>query len=219
MNVGKSGEQLGFIFEDNLQVNSSSDVTEISLPDADIKYFPRLLSLNEANDLYLVLLSKTKWEQNDITYYGKTHLLPRLTAWYGDYGTSYVYSGIQNDPLPWTDYLMEIKLRVEKVAYTKFNCVLLNYYRSGADAVAWHQDNEPELGDSPLIASVSLGESRIFQLRHKFRRDLDKKNILLGNGSLLLMQGSTQQCWQHQIPKTKKEIGGRINLTFRYIHA
>ena len=119
-------------------------------------------------------------------------------------------------PHPWNPLLQKIKSRVESVSETNFTTVLLNLYRDGKDSNGWHADNEKELGTNPIIASVSFGTERIFQLKHNTISNL-KQNILLEHGSLLLMKGTTQHFWKHQIPKTSKTIGSRINLTFRVI--
>ncbi|PIQ22289.1 MAG: alpha-ketoglutarate-dependent dioxygenase AlkB [Cytophagales bacterium CG18_big_fil_WC_8_21_14_2_50_42_9] len=150
--------------------------------------------------------------------FGKQIWLPRLTAWYGDPGKTYQYSGIQNEPLPWIPALLEIKQAVETLAGVPFNSVLLNYYRHGQDSMGWHADDEPKLGTNPVIASVSFGQTRRFNFRHRTIKALPKKSVLLTHGSLLLMQGSTQHFWQHQLPKTKAISAPRLNLTFRIIH-
>ena len=139
-----------------------------------------------------------------------------MTAWYGDAGKTYCYSGITVEPIPWTPLLLSIKTRVEAVANTTFNSVLLNYYRGEQDSVSWHSDDEPELGQNPVIASVSFGATRKFQFKHKTNPDL-RAAIDLTPGSLLIMAGATQHFWKHQIPKTTKPVGARINLTFRVI--
>lgn len=149
--------------------------------------------------------------------FGKEIDLPRLTAWYGDDGKSYTFSGIPMSPNAWTPVLLFIKERIEKVAEVEFNSVLLNLYRNEKDSISWHSDDEPELGKNPIIASVSFGEVRRFHLRHKLNKSLDKIGINLTLGSLLIMKGSTQQFWQHQILKTSKSLNKRINLTFRII--
>ena len=150
--------------------------------------------------------------------YGKENPVPRLEAWYGDPGKSYAYSGIQMDPIPWTDELKEIKRTIELESGIKFNSVLINFYRDGKDRVAWHSDDEKELGQNPAIGSVSFGAERIFKLRHKkYKSNNLKQSIMLGNGSFLLMEGATQHHWMHEIPRTAKIIGPRINLTFRVI--
>jgi alkylated DNA repair dioxygenase AlkB len=143
--------------------------------------------------------------------------IPRLTAWYGDQGKSYTYSGIEQHPEHWHPTLKLIKSKIEQIAQISFNSVLINLYRNGKDSVSWHSDDEPELGENPIIASVSFGATRRFYLRHKHSKN-HKIDIDLASGSFLLMQGETQHFWQHQIAKTAKEIQPRINLTFRIIH-
>ena len=156
------------------------------------------------------------WEKQKIKLYGEFHDVPRLTAWYGDPNKSYIYSGIKLKTKPWNAALLKIREKIEKISKTKFNSVLLNLYRSGADSVSWHSDDEPELGQNPIIGSLSLGEARQFQMKHKYDYDL-KQKILLQHGSFLLMSGKTQHNWLHQIPKRKNLKGERINLTFRVI--
>jgi alkylated DNA repair dioxygenase AlkB len=163
------------------------------------------------------LIEETPWRAENIVVWGKTVPQPRLIAWYGDKGANYTYSGIHHAPLPWTDTLLDIKTRVEKFAGTKFNSVLLNYYRHHRDSMGLHSDDEPELGRRPIISSLSLGEDRTFILRHKTRRDLKTFRLRLASGSLLLMKGDTQHCWKHGIEKEKRPCGPRVNLTFRRI--
>lgn len=148
--------------------------------------------------------------------YGRTVPIPRLTAWHGDDGKSYTYSGITMHPEPWTMPLLGVKAAVEAEVGEDFNGVLLNFYRGGSDSMAWHSDDEVELGSEPIIASVSFGATRKLQLRHKSRPDL-RGEMELTDGSLLVMRGSTQTYWQHQVPKTSRPVGARINLTFRRI--
>lgn len=157
------------------------------------------------------------WKQQPIKMFGKSVMQPRLTAWYGDEGTEYSYSGLMNYPLSWNTQLLEIKKQVEELSGCKFNSVLLNLYRDGQDSMGWHQDNEIELGLNPTIASVSFGATRQFQMRHKFDKSIPKLDIGLQDGSILIMSGETQKYWQHKIPKTKKFVGERINLTFRTV--
>jgi len=157
------------------------------------------------------------WKHEKIRIFGRWVLQPRLTAWYGDEGTDYVYSGLNNTPKVWNKELLFLKAQVEELSGAEFNSVLLNYYRDGEDSMGWHQDNEKSLGVKPIIASLSLGASREFQLRHKFDKSIPRVKCALGEGSLLIMSGDTQKFWQHQIPKTKKAVGERINLTFRNI--
>ena len=193
-----------------------SDPIFLNLPDAEIIYFPNFLSKEKADSLFYELLENTPWQQDEITVYGKKHLQPRLTALYGNEGKPYSYSNIIMQPHFWTSPLQKIKSLVESVSETKFTTVLLNYYRDGNDGNGWHADNEKELGINPVIASLSLGAERNFQLKHNLDTS-QKKNIILENGSLLLMKGTTQHFWKHQVPKTAKPISSRINLTFRVI--
>ena len=190
----------------------------LSLPDADVVYYSQAFSPSESDALLPELLATIEWRQDSIKIYGQAIPQPRLTAWYGDEAAIYTYSNIVNHPLPWLPVLQQIKQRCEAIADVNFNSVLLNYYRDGQDSMGWHQDNEPELGDHPVIASVSFGATRRFQLRHKKRKDVDTTTIELEHGSLLLMRGTTQQFWKHQLPKTTQPSGARVNLTFRLIY-
>ena len=148
--------------------------------------------------------------------YGKEINLPRKTAWYGDMDKSYTFSGIHLNPEPWTPTLLQVKERIEDVAKVQFNSVLLNLYRHGNDGISWHTDEEPELGENPIIGSVSLGGTRRFMFRHRQDKDI-RAEVELTDGSFLLMAGETQHFWQHQIPKTSRQVEPRINLTFRVI--
>ena len=188
---------------------------KISMPEAEVLYFSRLFGQSEAHSLFLQLQKNIEWQQEQIKLYGRVHDLPRLTAWYGDPANTYSYSGISITSLEWIEALLEIKRRIESVSDYSFNSVLLNRYRNGSDGVSWHADDEPELSQNPVIGSVSFGEARPFQLKHKTLDE--KRKIILENGSYLLMKGRTQHCWLHQIPKSKRVLGERINLTFRLI--
>jgi alkylated DNA repair dioxygenase AlkB len=187
---------------------------KMDLPDAEVVFYPELFPALEADRLLSQLVETTQWRQDSVKIYGKPTPLPRLTAWYGEPGTRYVYSGIVNDPLPWTAALAEIKEVVDAVSGVAFNGVLLNRYRTGKDSMGWHSDDEREFGPNPVIASVSFGGTRNFQLRHKRHKE-QKASVELTHGSLLIMRGGTQENWQHQIPKTAKSVNERLNLTFR----
>jgi len=188
----------------------------LNIPDAIVELYRHAFSKSEADRLFKILLANTNWAQEKIKYYGKLMDIPRLTAWYGDAGRSYVYSGIKANPMPWTPELREIKNRIEEISDCTFNCVLLNQYRDGRDSVSWHADDEKELGENPIVGSVTFGEERDFHFKH--RRELDlKSKITLEHGSFLLMAGATQHNWLHQIPKSSRQLGPRINLTFRTI--
>lgn len=193
-----------------------SNIT-IDIPDAHVCVWPAFFS-RETSDRFMHILSEEiDWKQERLTIYGKTHDLPRLTAWYGDIGKVYRYSGIELVPKPWIPALLEIKDAIEGISPdTAFNSVLLNMYRSGRDCVSWHSDDEPELGSEPIIGSVSLGQSRSFQFKHKKTR-MEKRSIVLNSGDYMLMKGSTQKNWLHQVPRSAKNLGPRINLTFRQI--
>ncbi len=172
--------------------------------------------IKDAQAVFETLEKGLSWRQDKITLYGKTHDVPRLQAWYADPGLSYTYSHIRLEPTPWHTELLRLKKLVENRSGVTFNSVLCNYYRTGDDYVAWHSDDEKELGKNPTIASLSFGSSRKFVLREKLDKN-EKIEINLGNGDLLLMSGRTQEIYEHQIVKTKKDVEGRINLTFRQI--
>jgi alkylated DNA repair dioxygenase AlkB len=196
---------------------SNLQVKQFSVPDAEIILYPSYFSESESDLIFQQLLTEINWRQDKIKFYGKEINIPRLTAWYGDNGKSYTYSHITMNPLAWTPVLLTIKNRIEEVAKVYFNGVLINFYRHGKDSMGWHSDDEAELGKDPIIASVSFGGARKFQLRHRFNKTLAKQEFNLTHGSLLMMQGKTQEYWQHQIPKTSKSVMPRINLTFRII--
>lgn len=189
----------------------------LDIPNADITYIPNFLTPETAANYFETFQQNIPWKQDNIKVFGKTYKQPRLTALYGVKGKSYSYSNITMHPTPFTKELLEIKHKIETNCDATFNVVLLNLYRDGNDSNGWHSDDEKELGKNPVIASVSLGAKRIFQLRHKGDKTL-RRTIELTHGSLLLMKGETQHFWQHQVPKTKKNVLPRINLTFRVIH-
>ncbi|RNC87481.1 MAG: alpha-ketoglutarate-dependent dioxygenase AlkB [Allomuricauda sp.] len=190
---------------------------DLKLPDADIRYHPNFLSKEEADIYFDHFIKNVPWRHDDIKIFGKTFPQPRLTALYGNNGKTYTYSNITMKPLGFDTELKGIKQKLEQKFQVVFSTCLLNLYRDGQDSNGWHSDDEKELGTNPTIASISLGEERFFHLKHKTNKEL-KQKILLEHGSLLLMQGSTQHFWQHQIPKTKRKVGKRVNLTFRLIH-
>jgi alkylated DNA repair dioxygenase AlkB len=163
------------------------------------------------------LIERTPWRAESVVVWGKPYLQPRLTAWYGDEDARYEYSGLELDPLPWTPRLLAIKASVERAAGSRFNSVLLNYYRNERDSMGMHSDDEPQLGAEPVIASLSLGEARTLVFRHRLDRSRKSIRIELGDGSLLLMRGATQRNWKHGIAKERRPCGARVNLTFRRI--
>jgi alkylated DNA repair dioxygenase AlkB len=189
----------------------------LDLPNAELAYTADFIA--DQQQCYQQLLESIDWQQDTIQLYGRPVLIPRLNAWYGDEGAGYHYSGLQLSPKPWAPALLAIKYQLEQFLNTSFNSVLANYYRDGQDSVAWHSDDESELGPTPLIASISLGASRRFSLRPCHQQEPAGKpvHIELQGGSLLVMAGTTQQHWQHQLPKTSRPVAGRINLTFRTV--
>lgn len=187
---------------------------KLAMPDADVILYRQFFTPDESDAFYERLMLEIAWKQESIRVPGKSVPLPRLTAWYGDAGKRYRWSGIVQTPNPWTATLLEIRARVEAAARTSFNSVLLNLYRSAQDSVSWHSDDEPELG--AVIASVSFGAVRRFDFKHA-DDSKQRLSIDLPHGSLLIMRGETQQYWLHRIPKAKTEHAPRINLTFRTI--
>jgi alkylated DNA repair dioxygenase AlkB len=189
--------------------------TDLSLPDAKLDFIEQFYTPDASDRLFTELLEGVAWQQENIRLYGKTHLVPRLTAWYGDAGCCYAYSGLRHAPIPWIPVLLVIRNRIKRITGVHFNSVLLNLYRDGRDSMGWHNDAERELGENPVIASVSFGGSRRFLLRHN--NGTHKGAVTLTHGSLLLMGGTTQHYWQHRVPKTRQTVSPRINLTFRVI--
>ncbi|MDX1460484.1 MAG: alpha-ketoglutarate-dependent dioxygenase AlkB [Xanthomonadales bacterium] len=177
------------------------------------------LTRARADDLLQRLWRELPFRRDQITLFGRRVEQPRLTAWCSDPGVDYRYSGLWLRSRPWRAGLDMLRDELEEAAGARFNSVLVNAYRDGRDSMGWHADNEPELGANPTIASLSLGESRRFRIRPSdaLRRHGRSLGIDLGHGDLLLMSGSSQSRWQHCITRTRREVGLRINLTFRNI--
>ena len=180
-----------------------------------LHYFPEFLTADESKQLFTQLLESTPWQQSRIRIAGRNLPIPRLNAWCGDTGANYGYSGTRLPLNCWTPELMQLRQRVEEIAQHRFNSALLNLYRDGNDSVAWHSDDEAELGPEPVIASVSLGAERRFQLKKK--QGKERYELVLASGALLVMAGVTQKLWQHQVPKEKGVVGQRVNITFREV--
>ena len=192
----------------------NGSITEF--PGAQFRYFESFFKNEKSEKYFNQLQNEIHWRNDSITIYGKTYPQPRLTALYSTNSIPYSYSGITMYPNQITPLLLEIKNSIHKVSNIEFTTVLLNQYRDGKDSNGWHADNEKELGANPTIASLSFGAERFFHLKHKTKKELRLK-ILLKSGSLLLMEGETQTNWLHQIAKTARPVGPRINLTFRKI--
>ncbi|WP_448548347.1 alpha-ketoglutarate-dependent dioxygenase AlkB family protein [Thalassotalea fusca] len=188
---------------------------KISLANANIDYIAGFVSFEESYQLADVLEREIHWHQDYIAMYGKQIAVPRLQAWFGDNQQTYSYSGIQLKPNSFTTTLAVLNERVSQHCGVTFNSVLANYYRDENDSVSWHSDDESELGKNPVIASLSLGQTRIFKLKHKVTGE--KYEIPLQSGDLLVMSGEMQHFWQHAILKETTKLQARINLTFRQI--
>jgi alkylated DNA repair dioxygenase AlkB len=200
----------------NPSLLSATEPLNLDLPDADVRWWPRAFATEEADRLYVALRAGIDWQQEEILIFGKRRRVPRLVAWHGDSDATYTYSGTAHTPLPWTDELVLVRERLQSLTGHRYNSVLLNLYRDGRDGMGWHADDEPELGPQPVIASVSLGATRRFRLRHRRRSDLSCV-LDLDHGDLLLMSGRTQHDWQHALAKTARPVGERINLTYRWV--
>jgi alkylated DNA repair dioxygenase AlkB len=203
-----------------LALRAQGNSFRINRDSLDIEFWPDFLTRSKADALLSQLLTETPWQHADIVIYGRRVKMPRLTAWYGDPGATYTYSGLRNEPRPWTPALSELRREVETTAAHPFNSVLLNFYRSGDDYMSWHRDDEPELGPRPTIASATLGAARRFQFREvrpAVAGTRKTHEIELTHGSLLVMREETQQAWEHGIPKARGLIDPRINLTFRFV--
>jgi alkylated DNA repair dioxygenase AlkB len=184
--------------------------------DGEVYWQPQFYSSIQADALFSHLMANIAWQTEDICLYGRWHKVPRLMAWYGDAKAHYQYSGVSHQPLPWTEELASLRDTIGQQCGVAFNSVLLNLYRNGQDSMGCHADDEPELGNNPVIASLSLGDSRLFRLRHKTRKT--SLGITLGHGDLLVMAGSLQHYWLHSVPKTTAHKTARINLTFRTVY-
>lgn len=183
--------------------------------DGELYLIKQFYSLPEADLLFAKLHADLTWQEEAIFIYGKWVKVPRLMCWYGDPDACYRYSGVNHQPMLWTPALQAIREKLEQQCHCTFNSVLANLYRDGKDSMGCHADDEKELGKNPVIASLSLGDQRLFKLHHK--KSQEKLDIVLGHGDLLVMSGALQHHWMHSLPKTKKMKMPRINLTFRKI--
>jgi alkylated DNA repair dioxygenase AlkB len=194
----------------------------LPLTDADMRLASAWLPADQADALFAELHETVAWEVHRLRLFGREVAAPRLSAWIGDAGAHYRYSGASFMPQPWPPTLAVLRERVEAACVARFDSVLANLYRDGRDAMGWHSDDEPELGPRPLIASLSLGAPRRFLLRRRRLRGepakpADTLALILPHGSLLVMAGDTQRLYRHALPRTRAAVGARINLTFRLI--
>ena len=185
--------------------------------DGIVTYYGKIFSKEESLIYLEKMLHDIEWKHDEAVIYGKHLITKRKAAWYGDQNYSYTYSNTTKHALPWTKELLSLKARVEEKTETSFNSCLLNLYHDGNEGMAWHSDDEKSLGKNTTIASLSLGAERKFSLKHKVTKET--VSLVLENGSLLVMKGSTQTHWQHSLPKTTKVKIPRVNLTFRTIVA
>ncbi|MFT5258336.1 MAG: alkylated DNA repair dioxygenase AlkB [Saprospiraceae bacterium] len=199
------------------QINLFDAPTQIRESGLHADYCEQFLTNEIAHAAYHQIMETTEWTQPTLKVYGKWHLSPRLLQFFGDPHLRKSYSGQAHVPAPWTPLLLDLKYQVEAQSDAEFNCVLVNYYRDGQDSVGWHADDETQLGDNPVIASLTLGGQRPFDLRHQNDKQLKSIRIILSHGSLLVMRPPTQQYWHHQVPKTTRYNEPRLNLTFRRI--
>lgn len=189
----------------------------LPMPEADVTFHPAFLSPAEARALFAELLATAPWRQGRRAMYGRDVDVPRMTAWYGDPNERYDFDDGPIAPDAWTPTLAALRERIEAATGTRFNAVLLNRYRDGADSVAWHSDYEAMFGMRPVIPLISLGATRRFMFRPKPGREGEPLALELPPGSLLVMAGGTQQHWEHRVGKTAQAVGERISLTFRRI--
>jgi alkylated DNA repair dioxygenase AlkB len=183
--------------------------------DGELYLIKQFYRLPESDHLFAALETGLIWEEEAIFIFGKWVKVPRLMCWYGDLDAYYRYSGVNHQPIFWNEALQPVREKVEQQCGSAFNSVLALLYRDGKDSMGCHADDEKELGVNPVIASLSLGDERLFKLHHK--KSKETLDITLGHGDLLVMAGTLQHHWMHSVPKTKKLKTPRINLTFRKI--
>ena len=192
------------------------DIVQNVLPyDGEAVDHGLVLNKEQCNFYYQKLLNEIPWEHDQAIVFGKHFVTKRKVAWFGDYEYNYKYSGVVKQAHIWTKELLELKKIVEEISETTYNSCLLNLYHTGEEGMAWHSDGEKSLLDNGTIASLTLGAARKFSFKHK--KTKHKIDVMLENGSLLLMKGTTQKNWLHRLPPTKKVHTPRINLTFRTI--
>jgi len=183
--------------------------------DGEVLYLGKVFNRKKVAQYYQTFLEKIPWKNDEAIIFGKHHITKRKVAWFGDNTYSYKYSGITKQAHIWTPELLQLKQKVEEHSATTYNSCLLNLYHDGEEGMGWHSDAEKTLLDNGTIASVTLGAERKFSFKHKESKQ--RIDVLLENGSLLLMKGTTQKNWLHRLPPTKKVFSPRINLTFRTI--
>jgi alkylated DNA repair dioxygenase AlkB len=209
-------QQIGLSLDQNIETLTLPPGEDEECVGSIVQLHTEFIDYGKSIELFDNLKKVVQWEQESLWIAGKERQVPRLVAWYGEPEAKYRYSGRLHQPMSWIEPLDSLRKSLENELKTTFNSVLCNLYRNGQDSMGWHADDEKELGAEPVIASVSLGASRYFHLKHKTESKMRHK-ILLTSGSLLIMKGTTQQFWLHQVPKEPKVTQPRINLTFRQI--
>ena len=184
--------------------------------DGQAHYFGKIINAEQKHIYFNELLNKIEWTNESLVMFGKEITTKRKVAFYADHLIEYTYSNKTKKGLEWTPLLIEIKQLVSSYTGSNYNACLLNLYHDGAEGMGWHSDDEKEIIPNSSIASLSLGAERKFALKHKATKEA--KSILLEHGSLLEMLGSFQKHWLHSMPKSKKIVAPRINLTFRQMH-
>jgi alkylated DNA repair dioxygenase AlkB len=192
-----------------------SDQQELLPFDGSALLFPKFLEPTQTSQIFQQIMGETPWEMPEMVMFGKKYPQAGLSTWFTNTGVNYVYSGITRTPHVMTPLLNHVMNACALKSGAEYNSVLVNLYRDGNDSVSWHSDNEAVNGSEPTIASVSLGATRRFDLRHK--ESGETVRVDLEDGSLLVMSGLSQHCWVHQIAKTKTKVGPRINLTYRRV--
>lgn len=188
----------------------------LDLEHGEVMLFRGWLTPSQAREKMVSLMEDMTWSSETLRMFGRQITVPRQVAWYGDPGAGYRYSGVDHDPLPWLPELEDLRNRVQHHTRCQFNGMLGNLYRDGTDHMGWHSDDEPTLGPSPTLASISLGATRRMRFRHR-RRELPGIGVDLAAGDLLVMSGDIQRHWQHAVMRTSRKVGPRINLTFRLL--
>ncbi|OBP13959.1 DNA methylase [Rheinheimera sp. SA_1] len=213
--VGEKGAILPDLSDSDNQSRSAVGCQRFVLPDAELWLWPRWLDTKRSAAVMQTLQQQLQWQQPELRLFGNMVSIPRQQVWMGDTHCSYRYSGVTFMPQPWHPLVQKLTAWVNQQLNRQFNCVLLNLYQDGSDHMGWHSDDEPELGFCPDVASLSLGQARRFDLKHKHQQY--QLSLPLQDGDLLLMQGPCQQHWLHRVPKQAQASSARLNLTFRYI--
>jgi len=196
-------------------LNAQSMTDNLAPYDGELYWLRGFYPATLADPHFKALQQDIAWQQERLFIYGRWLDVPRLMAWYGDPEARYRYSHVEHHPLPWLDILQTLREDMTRLCNHDFNSVLANLYRNGRDSMGCHADNEKELGDQPLIASLSLGDTRLLRFRHP--RSGHRLDIELAHGDVLIMAGELQRHWRHELPKTRRHKQARINLTFRRI--